>query len=350
MDATPDSKFGTITSSLPVKRVERKVVSLPRRLLDARSCLAYGNGTRICSSDMTEDTQRVLCEDVISIAFFKVGVDPDDYPACFEACVDKAINTKLLSTTAWTSWSGHRTLKARMKLAQQFTDSTKQLHCPPAPLIMAAVALKSIRRVEGTGTDETTLLMEQYKTVDMAPTAIHNYVGNEERIIRIMYKLVLPTTEQNENIAESLREVSLDVDSFRSSRHFEPGRRSNVAADHAVKDKETLAVEVTCEMTRDQAEYELKDMLDLLRSKQDAAVTEDMGRRITLAHMKVLAPANKLSIVKWAKAAKDGRLQTGSTSRSMTWTSTPGQRLSRSPSQQHGPTTRHMPSGTRQET
>ncbi|KAK1253015.1 hypothetical protein MKX08_004202 [Trichoderma sp. CBMAI-0020] len=308
MDTTPDSKPGTITSSLPVKRVAPKDVNLPLHLHVARDSLAYSNDALLGANDTAGDKQRVLCDKVMRIAFYIVGVDPDDYPVCLEACVEKAMSTKLLSTTAWTSWSGHRTLKARVKLAQQYTDSTKQIHCPPAPLIMAAVALKSIRKVEGTGTDETTMLMEQYKTVDMAPTAIHNYVGNEERIIRIMYRLVLPTTEQHENIAESLREVSLDVDSFRSSRHFEPGRRSNVAADNTIKDKETLTVEVTCEMTRDQAEDELKDMLDLLRSKQDAAVTEDMGRRITLAHMKVLAPANKLSVVKWAKAVKDGRI------------------------------------------
>ncbi|PNP38647.1 hypothetical protein TGAMA5MH_09373 [Trichoderma gamsii] len=308
MDATPDSKPGTIISSLPVKRVAPKDVNLPWHLLVARDTLAYSNETQSCANEMTEDKQRVLCEKVMRIAFYIVGVDPNDYHVCLEACIEKAVNTKLLSTTAWTNWSGHRTLKARMKLAQQYTDSTKQVHCPPAPLIMAAVALKSIRKVEGTGTDETTILMEQYKTVDMAPTAIHNFVGNEERIVRIMFKLALPTTEQSHNITESLREVSIDVDSFRSSKHFEHGRRSIVAADNTIEDKETLKVEVTCEMARDQAEDELKDILDLLRSKGDTAVTEMMGNLIKLPHMKVLSPANKLSVFKWAKAIKHDRV------------------------------------------
>ncbi|PON21325.1 hypothetical protein TGAM01_v209776 [Trichoderma gamsii] len=308
MDATPDSKLGTIISSLPVKRVAPKDVNLPWHLLVARDTLAYSNETQPCANEMTEDKQRVLCEKVMRIAFYIVGVDPNDYHVCLEACIEKAVNTKLLSTTAWTSWSGHRTLKARMKLAQQYTDSTKQVHCPPAPLIMAAVALKSIRKVEGTGTDETTILMEQYKTVDMAPTAIHNFVGNEERIVRIMFKLALPTTEQSHNITESLREVSIDVDSFRSSKHFEHGRRSIVAADNTIDDKETLKVEVICEMARDQAEDELKDILDLLRSKGDTAVTEMMGNLIKLPHMKVLSPANKLSVFKWAKAIKHDRV------------------------------------------
>jgi hypothetical protein len=308
MDATPDSKPGAIVSSLPVKRIAPKDVNLPWHLLVARPSLAYSNEIQPGANEMTEDKQRVLCEKVMRIAFYIVGVDPNDYPVCLEACIEKAMNTKLLSTTAWTSWSGHRTLKARMKLAQQYTDSTKQVHCPPAPLIMAAVALKSIRKVEGTGTDETTILMDQYKTVDMAPTAIHNYVGNEERIVRIMYKFALPTTEQSQNITESFREVSIDVDSFRSSRHFEHGRRSNVAADNTIEDKETLKVEVTCEMTRDQAEDELKDILDLLKSKGDTAITEMMGNLIKLPHMKVLSPANKLSVFKWAKATKHDRI------------------------------------------
>lgn len=308
MDATPDSKPGIATSSQPVKRVAPKDVNLPWHLLVARDSLTYSNEAQPVANDMTEDEQRVLYENIMKIAFYIVGVDPNDYPVCLEACIEKAISTKLLSTTAWTSWSGHKAFKARMKLVQKFTDSTKQVHCPPAPLIMAAVALKSIRKVQGTGIDETTMLMEQYKTVDMAPTAIHNYVGNEERLIRIMYKHVRPPAEQNENIAESLREVSLDVDSFRSSSHFKSARRSNVTADNTTEDKQTLAVEVTCEMTRDQAEDELKHMLDLLKSKGDTAVTEQMRNLIKLPHMKVLSPISKLSIFKWAKAVRDNRI------------------------------------------
>ncbi|KAL7893584.1 hypothetical protein HDV63DRAFT_413639 [Trichoderma sp. SZMC 28014] len=308
MEATPDSKPGSITFSQPVKRVAPKDVNLPWHLRVARDSLTCSNEAQPFANGMTEDQQRVLYEKIMRIAFSIVGVDPDNYHVCLEACIEKAINTKLLSTTAWTSWSGHKAFKAKMRLVQQFTDSTKQIHCPPAPLIMAAVALKSIRKVQGTGTDETTMLMEQYKTVDMAPTAIHNYVGNEERIIRIMYKPVRPPAEQNENITESFREVSLDVDSFRSSSHFKPVRRSNVTADNIIEDKQTLAVQVSCEMTRDQAEDELKHMLDLLKSKGDAAITEQMRNLIKLPHMKVLSPTSKLSIFKLAKATRDDRI------------------------------------------
>ncbi|PTB45736.1 uncharacterized protein TrAFT101_001171 [Trichoderma asperellum] len=285
MDATSNSKPSTNISSQPLKRVApREDLNIPWYLLVARGELAYSNETQACWRDSTEDEQRVRCENIMRIAFYIVGVDPDDYSICLEACVEKAMSTKLLSTTAWTSWSGHKSLKAKMKLVQQYTDSTKQVHCPPAPIIMAAVALKLIRKVEGTGTDESTILIEQYKTFGMAPTAIHNYAGNEERLIRIMYKLVRPTTEQDEPITESLREVSLDVDSFRSSRHFEPGRRSNAAhrsssgkpddttADNKIEERETLAVEVTCELTRGQAEDELRDILDLFKSKQDTSL------------------------------------------------------------------------------
>jgi hypothetical protein len=308
MDAASESKLGPIMVSQPVKRIAPKDVNLPWHLLVARDSLAYSNETKQCANDMTEAKQRELCEKVMRIAFYIVGVDPNDYPVCLGACMEKAMNTKLMSTTAWSSWSGHKTLKHRMKLCQQYTDSTKQIHCPPAPLIMAAVALKSIRKVEGTGTDETTILMEQYKSVDMAPTAIRNYVGNEERLIRIMYKPARISTGQDEKISESLREVSLDVDSFRSSRHFESGRRSSSAAENTIAERETLAVEVACETTREKAEEELKDILDLFRSKRDTSVTEQMSNRITIAHMKVLSPVNKLSVFKWAKAAKNGRI------------------------------------------
>lgn len=321
MDATSISKLSTTIPSQPLKRVSpREDVSMPLHLRATRDELTYSNETQPCSKDTTEDEQRVCCENIMRIAFYIVGVNPDDYLICLQACVEKAMSTKLLSTTAWSNWSGHKSLKAKMKLVQQYTDSTKHVHCPPAPLIMAAVALKSIRKVGGTGTDESTKLMEQYKTLDMAPTAIHNYVGNEERLIRIMYRMIPPATEQDEHITESLREVSLDVDSFRSSRHFEPGRRSNASrpsssgrlgdtiTDNKTEERETLAVEVTSEMTRDQAESELKDMLDLFKSRQDTSVTEEMSRRITLAHMKVLAPDNKLSVFKWAKATKDDRI------------------------------------------
>ncbi|KAL9488753.1 hypothetical protein ACSS6W_001030 [Trichoderma asperelloides] len=321
MDVTSNSKPSTNISSQPLKRVApREDLNIPWYLLVARGELAYSNETQSCWRDSTEDEQRVCCEKIMRLAFYIVGVDPNDYPICLEACVEKATSTKLLSTTAWSSWSGHKSLKAKMKLVQQYTDSTKQVHCPPAPIIMAAVALKLIRKVEGTGTEESTILIERYNTFGMAPTAIHNYVGNEKRLIRIMYKLVRPNIEQDEPITESLREVSLDVDSFQSSRHFEFGRRSNAArrsssskpddatTDNKIEERETLAVEVKCELTRGQAEDELRDILDLFKSKQDTSVTEEMSRRITLAHMKVLAPVNKLSVFKWAKATKDDRI------------------------------------------
>lgn len=321
MDATPIRKLSAGISTQPLKRVApRENLIIPWHLLVAREELACSNETQLHSNDTTEDELRVRCENIMRIAFYIVGVDPDDYPICLEACIEKAMSTKLLSTTAWSTWGGYNILKARMKLVQQYTDSTKQVHCPPAPLIMAAVALKSIRQVRGTRTDETMKMMEQYKTWDMAPTAIHNYMGNEERLIRIMYKLVRPKTEQNGHIAEPLREVSLDVDSFRSITHFEPGRQSNTArlssssepddaaTDDMIEERETLAVEVTCEMTRDQAEDELNDILYLFKIKQDASLTEEMGKRITLAHMKVLAPGNKLSVFKWAKARKNDRI------------------------------------------
>ncbi|KAL7919698.1 hypothetical protein ACQKWADRAFT_322779 [Trichoderma austrokoningii] len=281
MDATSDTKSDAITYSRPVDYCAPSYLDFcwdERFARENRDCFEP------CENDMAEAKQRKLCKAVMTLVFYIVGMEPNHHGICFKACVEMAMSTKLLFTTAWSRWSGYSTLKAKIKFAQQLTNSTKELHCPSVPFIIAAMALKLVRRVEGTEGDEITVLMKQYKIFDLAPTAIYNYVDNEERPLRV-----------------SLREVSLDVD-------FGYSIRSIVAADNTIEKKETFAVEVTREMTRDQAQNELKDILDLLSRKQDTSVTEEMRKRITLAHMKVLSPADKLSIVKCAKVAKDDRV------------------------------------------
>ncbi|KAM0250070.1 hypothetical protein ACHAQJ_008763 [Trichoderma viride] len=317
MDAA-SKKPAINTPTRPLKRVApRDDLLMPRQLRKELDKLAYNDETGPRPNDMDEDEERAVCETIMRGAFYLVGVNPDAYPVCLEACVEKAMCTRLLFTSAWSSWGGYKSLKAKMRLVQEFTDSTKQIHCPPAPVIMAVVALKRIRFVSGSGMDESTKLMEQYKTSYMAPTAIHNYVGHEERLICIMYRMARQATEQDEHIAESLREVSLDVDCFRSSNYFQSSKSSNATTrlsipneldDDEIGESETLTVEVAREITREQAEEELKDILNLLKKDKDTSVTEEMGKRITLEHMKVLAPVNKSFVRMWAKIVKDDRI------------------------------------------
>ncbi|KAL6898263.1 hypothetical protein GGI43DRAFT_385147 [Trichoderma evansii] len=269
---------------------------------------------------MDEDEIEECYEKIMKLAFYRVGVDPDDYRICFKACVKKAMDTGILPHSTWSGWKGHRSLKAKMKLVQQYSDSTEHIHCPPAPLIMTAIALKKIMKVEGTRTDECTRLMDAYRTLEMALTAIQNYVGNEDRIIRIKCRIDPWETRIDHRGINPFFERDLDEDSFWSTKYFQSGKRRNATRpspynkpDDAITDNgeiehsETFTVEVSREMTRDQAENELKDILDLLKSDH-TFVMEEMGRHITLAHMKVLSPIDKSCIRMWATIKRDERI------------------------------------------
>jgi hypothetical protein len=320
MDTALKQKPGIDIPTRPLKRIAPQAdLVMPGQLRKELETFAYNDETGPKPNEMTSHEQRACCEKIMRGAFFLVGVDPDAYPVCLQACVERAMSTMLLFTKAWSKWSGYKTLFAKMKLVQEYTDSTKQVHCPSAPTIMTAIALKRIRLVCCSGIDLSTTLMGQYKTVDMAPTAIHNYVGHKGRLICIMYRMARPTTGQDEHIAKSLREVSLDVDFFRSSKYFQSSTPSNAtrlststdlgdATDDEIEKSETIAVKVMREITREHAEDELKDILDLLKKDKDTSVTEEMGKRITLEHMKVLAPVNKSFVRMWAKTVKDFRV------------------------------------------
>lgn len=81
-----------------------------------------------------------------------------------------------------------------------------------------------------------------------------------------------------------------------------PAGKANATTNYTIEDPETLAVEMIFEITRDQAEDKLKGIPDLFRRKRDTSVTQDMVSRITPAHMKMLALADKRSVFRWAEA------------------------------------------------
>ncbi|RFU76554.1 hypothetical protein TARUN_5688 [Trichoderma arundinaceum] len=73
-------------------------------------------------------------------------------------------------------------------------------------------------------------------------------------------------------------------------------------------DVKFFTVEVPREITREEVEDELEDILHLLRNGKDTCVTAEMAKRIDLEHVKVLCPVDKSLIRMWAKIMNDARI------------------------------------------
>lgn len=78
--------------------------------------------------------------------------------------------------------------------------------------------------------------------------------------------------------------------------------------DNKIQESESFTVEVTREITRQEAETTLQDILDLFKNEKATSVTEVMVKSIKLEHMMVLSREDKSYIRKWAKSVGDTRV------------------------------------------
>ncbi|KAH6604053.1 hypothetical protein Trco_007499 [Trichoderma cornu-damae] len=69
--------------------------------------------------DMTPAEERAVYETLMRNTFEMVGMSPDEYPACFHYCVEKAISTHVLHATTWSSWGGYKDLSVKMNVVRQ---------------------------------------------------------------------------------------------------------------------------------------------------------------------------------------------------------------------------------------
>ncbi|OTA01239.1 hypothetical protein A9Z42_0015600 [Trichoderma parareesei] len=105
---------------------------------------------------------KELTEGVVELA----GVKPDDHRECFEACVGRCVSSKVLGMRTWSKWSGYRRFAELVKDAAAYTRETHMIYLPYAPVLVAAIAVRTLRSFEPRPGDEITPLITDLKMFD----------------------------------------------------------------------------------------------------------------------------------------------------------------------------------------
>lgn len=106
--------------------------------------------------------------EVVTGLFKLIDVDPKEHVSCFHACVAKCKSTNVLTAETWSGWGGYRDVKEEMRYIVRRTEATGRYHILNAPSVVAAIAVKNMRRIVTNGKNKVTISMIKYHTFDFA--------------------------------------------------------------------------------------------------------------------------------------------------------------------------------------
>ncbi|KAM0259361.1 hypothetical protein ACHAQJ_003393 [Trichoderma viride] len=138
----------------------------------------YTGSDAVNLETMTEADERAYCETLVQGVFTLVGLDYQNYTACYNACVSKCMETSVAKAQTWSGWSGYRDVCQKMKKIAELTQRTEKYHILPATSVVAAIAVKRFRRIETDGKNMTTNYLIEYKTFEYAHLSIKNYTAS----------------------------------------------------------------------------------------------------------------------------------------------------------------------------
>ncbi|KAH6603966.1 hypothetical protein Trco_007412 [Trichoderma cornu-damae] len=121
---------------------------------------------------LSREDEMAYCEVLVKGVFQMIGVDHTDHLPCYFTCVKKCVQTGVLKATTWSSWGGYRDVAQKVKQLARQTDSTGRFHILNAPSVVAAIAVKRMRKMETDGTDFITTLLLRYKVFEFAHLSV----------------------------------------------------------------------------------------------------------------------------------------------------------------------------------
>ncbi|KAL6787333.1 hypothetical protein J3E68DRAFT_445180 [Trichoderma sp. SZMC 28012] len=133
---------------------------------------------------LQKDQERQLCEVLVKDLFSLIDVDVNDHFACFTACVDKCVATKVVRATLWSTWGGYRDFTVKLKEIAARTTYFKTYYIMPAPTVVAAAAVKKLRNVDTDGRDDTTALIDGCKVFEFAAASVEVWHSGQKANIR----------------------------------------------------------------------------------------------------------------------------------------------------------------------
>lgn len=125
--------------------------------------------------NLSDKDYEACCEHMVQGVFQMVGTSHEKHEMCYDACVKECVATRVWDVETWPSWRGYKDLGEQMSEILTLSESSGYLHSLNAPVVVAAIAVKRLRRLETLGSDPVTIQMLHLKTFDFAQVAIENY-------------------------------------------------------------------------------------------------------------------------------------------------------------------------------
>ncbi|KAM0453300.1 hypothetical protein ACHAO4_004892 [Trichoderma viride] len=125
--------------------------------------------------NLSDKDYETCCEHEVQGAFRMAGTSHENHELCYDACVKECVATRVLDVETWPGWRGYKDLGEQMNEILTLSESSGYLHSLSAPIVVAAIAVKRLRRIETLGSDTVTIQMLHLKTFEFAQLAIENY-------------------------------------------------------------------------------------------------------------------------------------------------------------------------------
>ncbi|KAL7814476.1 hypothetical protein V8C26DRAFT_403926 [Trichoderma gracile] len=260
-------------------------------------------------ASMSREQQLLTYQHLVRDLFTLAGVNAHDYPGCFTACVVKCVETRVLNIRTWSSWAGYREFAELANTAAIYTQETHKSHLPYAPLLVAAMAVRMLRKFEPRPEDQLTPLVINFRMFEhlqgvikswtpMTPVIMHTSLDYKNA--KGQAKLDDPQRlAQTAGVVISIEEddpttnmAGLTVECQEFDQPFVKPRP---------RDTVMVAVHIKRRITRDEVALEVDATMDQLSAEYDKGQAAELLDGLT-EHMVAVMPAGrKLLLSVWAE-------------------------------------------------
>ncbi|KAL7925970.1 hypothetical protein ACQKWADRAFT_329022 [Trichoderma austrokoningii] len=252
------------------------------------------------TAEKTTEEVRAICEAHIKQTFNVIGVDIDSYFVCFKACVEKAISTGMIYATTWSNWGGSKDFNVNMARVADLYKATGKLHCPSAPAIVLAFTLLRILKVTMRANSGISCMIDIFKTLDCAASAIRNYEDNADVILTVHDAFEQPNSWPPTVLNKTAAQTQVAKVAVASRANSEKLHHGQLLL--KLKALKTYEVSVLHTVTRQEAHEALQSIIEPLRIIDTPA--SSLFSRVTLPHLKVLPVDDKRLVLLWIRNIK----------------------------------------------
>ncbi|EGR44382.1 uncharacterized protein TRIREDRAFT_112281 [Trichoderma reesei QM6a] len=280
-------------------------------------------------ANVSRENQLIIYQHLVRDAFALAGVNSNDYPGCFAACVDKCLETRVLDTRAWSSWGGYREFAELANAAAKYTQETHKIHLPYAPFLVAAMAVRMLRKFEPRPEDQLTPLVINFQMFEHLQGVIKSWTPTTPVIMHttLDYKNAKGQAkfDDPQRLAQTAGVVILieedDAITNKAGLTVECQEFVQPFVKPRPRDTVMVAVHIKRRLTRDEVAFEVDPTMDQLIAEYEKVQADELLDELT-EHMVAVMPASrklllgawaevegKKAVVDWVKKAKEDKTE-----------------------------------------